>query len=93
MPVDLPDSSVHKICMRCRRWFEPNDGTMVLPEATGPISGLRRAAATIADDESALRFICWQCLRRRRRSKAIIWIAFAIVVGIALLAAWLRGQL
>jgi hypothetical protein len=66
---------------------------MVLPEATGPVSRLNLAAASIAGDESALRFICYRCLRIRRRTKTIIWLTFAIVLGIALLVAWLRGQL
>jgi hypothetical protein len=92
MPVTLPDSPVHKICMRCHRWFEPDDGTMVLPEAAGPISQLRRTATIIADDESALRFVCWRCLRGRRKTQAIIWIGFAVVVAIALLVGWLRGE-
>ena len=93
MPVDLPDSSVHKICTRCHRWFDPDEGLMVLPEATGPVSRLRLAAASIAADERALRFICRRCLRARRATKAIIWLTFAIVLGVALLVAWLRGQL
>ena len=93
MPVDFPDSSVHKICMKCHRWFDPADGTMVLPEATGPFGKLRSIAASIAGDDSALRFICWRCHRRRQWTKAILWTSFAVVLGIALQVAWLRGEL
>jgi hypothetical protein len=65
---------------------------MVVLEPTGPITRLRRAAATFAGEERAF-FICRGCLRKRQRTKAIIWLVFAIVVGIALVVAWLQGQL
>jgi hypothetical protein len=87
MPIDQPDASVHKICRRCRRWFDPSEGEMVLPEATGPISAIHSAAASIASDEPALRFICHACLRTRRRTKAIVWGAFAMAIGITFLVA------
>ena len=93
MAIRFPDASIHKFCMRCHRWFEPEEGCMILPEATGPISGLRRAAASIAGDDSAYRFICRRCLRRRWQFKIILWFASAVVIGLALLSAWIRGQL
>lgn len=93
MPVGLPDPSVHNICIKCRRWFKPDDGAMVVPEATGPIGKLRSSVAAITGDESAYRFICYSCAWRMRRNKIILWSCFAIVVAIALLVAWLRGEL
>jgi hypothetical protein len=33
MPDKIPDPSVLKICMRCRQWFEPGEGKMILREA------------------------------------------------------------
>ena len=83
MPVDHPDPAVHKLCRRCRRWFDPVDGEMLLPEATGPLNSLRLAAASIAGDDSARRFVCHRCVRIRRRTKTVIWMALAIAIGIA----------
>jgi hypothetical protein len=93
MSTNHPDPSVHKLCMRCRRWFDADDGEMIIPEPTGPISKLRLAAATIAGDDSACRFMCHRCLRTRRRTKAVIWLAIAVAIGAAFLVAWLRGEL
>ena len=92
MPVKIPDPSVHKICMRCRQWFEPDEGKMILREAGGPISGMTMAAASIAGIESQKRFICWKCHRARRLTKTVLWIAFFVAIGIALLVAWLQGR-
>jgi hypothetical protein len=93
MPVDIPDSTIHKICLKCHRWFEPEEGVLMEPESFSPLGRLRSVAKSIAGDEPDLRFICSRCLRRKQWTKAIIWISFAVVVGVAFLAAWLRGEL
>jgi hypothetical protein len=81
MPVEgLPDAARHKLCLRCRKWHEPDEGIMVYPEATGPLSGMRRAAAVLAGDESAMRFMCHHCLRVRKYTKAAIFGAFGLIV-------------
>lgn len=77
----IPDPQNHKICLRCRKWYQPEDGTMVYPEASGPISNLRIAAAKLADDDSKMRFICHRCIKVRKYTKvAIIGIFVFLVV-------------
>ena len=73
MPVFLPDPDLHKLCRRCRKWFEPDEGVLSLPEATGPISRLRQTAAIISGDERALRFICHRCAAVRRRTQIVLF--------------------
>ena len=81
MPIaGFPDKDRHRLCIRCRKWHEPNEGEMVYPEATGPFSGIKRNAAILAEDESALRFMCYRCMRVRRHTKAIIFGSFAFVI-------------
>ena len=90
MPVEgFPDNKHHRICLRCRRWFEPHEGTMVFPEVAGPLSAMRAAVARLTDDESAMRFMCHRCQRIRRRTKATIFIAFAVLFGSVLIWHWL----
>ena len=93
MPVEIPDPSVHKVCIRCHRCFRPDEGQLRIPEATGPLSGMRLTAASLAGDETSLRFICHGCIRARRITKAAIWSSLFILIGGALFVAWLRGEL
>lgn len=58
---------------------------MVYPEAAGPFSGLRRTAAILANDESAMRFMCYRCIRVRRYTKVIIFGLFGLIVFVILL--------
>ena len=81
MPIEgFPDPQRHKLCIRCHRWHDPDDGVMLYPEAAGPLQGLRTAAAEAAGDESAMRFMCYRCIRIRRYTKAAVFGAFALVV-------------
>lgn len=51
---------------------------MRLPEAVGPIGGMRNLAAELAGDSSALRFMCRRCVRVRRTTKLIL---YSLLVG------------
>ncbi|MCY2929526.1 MAG: hypothetical protein NTV86_08535 [Planctomycetota bacterium] len=90
MPVvGFPDRDRHKLCHRCHKWHEEHEGTMVYPEARGPISGLFRAAAVIAGCEDKMRFICHRCRRVRRNIKLAIAIAILATGAAIVLAKWL----
>jgi len=78
-PVDIPDSARHKLCAKCRRWFE----RMRLFE------GMFRLAKTLAGLEPKRVFICHGCLRRRRIISAAIWLAFVAAVAFALIHGYL----
>jgi len=86
MPVEgIPDREHHRFCFYCHKWHYPEEGTLVVPEATGPLSAMRSLGAAITRNESALRFVCFRCQRRRRLIKRIIFVAFALIVGTVLL--------
>ena len=71
--------------MRCRKWHEPSEGRLLYPEAAGPISGMRRAAAVLAGDDSAMRFMCFRCIKVRRYTKAILFGSLVFLVLLVLL--------
>lgn len=72
MPVEgIPDPQVDRLCRRCGKWFEPQEGSLVAPEVTGPLGAMRAARATV--DGSLLRFQCRRCTRIRRTTQAVLW--------------------
>ena len=86
MPIDgFPDTERHKLCIRCKQWHEPDEGKLAYPAAAGPISQMRHTTSALAGDESAMRFICFKCVRARRRTKAILFGALALILIIVLL--------
>ena len=92
MPVEgFPDASKHKICIRCRRWFEPEEGEMAYPEAgTGfsafvgvfPPRYVRILIAKATGSESKLKFVCRNCLKRARRLRAGCTVAFCVTMAV-----------
>jgi len=88
-PVDIPDSARHKLCAKCRRWFERGDGEEVPVERMRLFEGMFRLAKTLAGLEPKRVFICHGCLRRRRIISAAIWLAFVAAVAFALIHGYL----
>ena len=87
MPVvGFPDPDVHLLCRRCRKWHEPQEGSMRLPDATGPLCMLRNAAAKISGDTSGRTFICFRCQRIRRLTNLCLWGLLAALAGGVILA-------
>jgi predicted nucleic acid-binding Zn ribbon protein len=85
MPIEgMPDPDWHRICRRCGKWFEPDEGTMVLPEG-------RFANTYLTSTGSVLRFQCHGCTRSRRRNRLILWLTLAALVALASLLSWLFG--
>jgi hypothetical protein len=82
----MPDASRHKICRRCQKWFEPDEGVLDYLESSGPFSAMRAASARIAGNESAKRFTCHRCLKIRRITKYVVFGAFvALVITVLIL--------
>jgi hypothetical protein len=79
----MPDAERHRICRRCGRWFEPTEGRLMAPEATGPLGALRAARASF--DDSLRRFQCNRCTRIRRTTQLVIWGTFLVLVAVILL--------
>ena len=91
MPVEgFPDASRHKLCLRCQKWHEPEEGVMVEREITGPFKAMRRTAATVAGLDPKWSFMCHRCLRIRRYTKAATFGTFAFLVVVALILGWLK---
>ena len=67
----MPDPQIHRICRRCGKWFEPEEGTLMAPEATGPMGAMRAARASF--DPSLLRFQCNRCTWIRRTRERLLW--------------------
>jgi hypothetical protein len=67
----MPDPQSHRICRRCGKWFEPGEGSLMAPEATGPMGAMRAARASF--DGSLLRFQCDRCTRIRRTTERALW--------------------
>jgi hypothetical protein len=45
---------------------------------------MRRAAAVLADDDSAMRFICFRCMRVRRYTKVVLFGSLVVIVLLVL---------
>ena len=86
MPVaGMPDTARHRICRRCQRWFEPEEGSIMPPELTGPVGASQRLRASLGDT-TVLRFQCARCTRIRRRTEITLWSILAILVLAILLS-------
>lgn len=85
MPIEgFPDTSVHRCCVRCRRWFFPNEGTdFVLPRTRLAPTEFARVVSGVND---RVHFLCDGCARRRRHIRLILFgILIATVVVIYVL--------
>jgi hypothetical protein len=78
----IPDPSHHKICRRCRSWFEP-EGSLVGPQFYGPFAMLRHLRIIVRGDKE-LRFQCRRCTRVRRITQIVIWSLLLAAVGVVL---------
>jgi hypothetical protein len=84
MPVEgMPDPTVHRICRRCGKWFDPAEGRLMAPEATGPMGMMHAARASF--DGSMLRFQCDRCTRIRRNTERALWATLLALMGLVLL--------
>ena len=85
MPIEgMPDTKQHRICRRCQRWFEPDEGTLMTPELTGPVGASQSLRASLGDT-SVLKFQCARCTRIRRVTQIALWSALAIIAAVVLL--------
>ena len=88
MPITgLPNPHLHRLCRKCRRWHDQDEGSMCAPTIAGPLSFLRNLRATAMDDETVQYFICFPCQKPKGMSplvKIILAVAVAgLVAGLA----------
>jgi hypothetical protein len=82
MPVKgFPDAKRHKLCSRCQKWHEPDEGTMFFRRQPGLFGGVRTTAARLAGDDSAKRFICHRCQRIRLLIGLLVFVLFFFVAA------------
>jgi hypothetical protein len=85
MPIaGMPDTTRHRICRRCQRWFEPHEGKLMTPELTGPVGASQSLRASLGDT-SVLRFQCARCTKIRRVTQITLWSILAVIVAVILL--------
>ena len=96
MPIEgLADPKLHRLCVRCRKWFNPDEGVLDFPSATGPIGFIMGMSARVADDESKMKFYCLAChaTRKKRKSSALTTILSLTAAAGAIGGLWYSGQL
>jgi hypothetical protein len=80
-----PERARHGYCFYCHEWHDLTDGTRVIPQATGPLSGMRATGAFLTGDASTFKFVCHRCARRRRLTGRVIFGTLLAAIGLALL--------
>lgn len=81
MPIEgIPNSSKHRFCRRCHKWFVPEEGATFLPEATGPRGSLQALRISAIGKASDFQFQCTRCTRVRRITQVIIWLLFLTLI-------------
>jgi hypothetical protein len=80
VPIDgLPDPAKHRVCMRCTKWFEPDEGSAAVRESFGMSGSIADGIRNSAGD-SDLRFICNRCASVRRRRKLALYVVLALAL-------------
>jgi hypothetical protein len=86
MPIKgLVDPAYHRICRRCRKWFEPEEGVVVAREVNGPFGAMRSLRAGLTGSDSEAQFQCHRCTKVRRIIKVTIWSMFFGFVALCLI--------
>jgi hypothetical protein len=96
MPVEgFADPKLHRLCIKCRKWFHPEEGIMDFQAATGPIGLILGVSARMAEHEGKLKFYCQACHAAARKRARAAWYAILSVVAAASVVAamYLMGLL
>jgi hypothetical protein len=89
-PRDIPDTNIHRLCIRCRRWHWPEEGRdYVVPRIRPFAVDLGRAIAGIEDP---VRFMCKACDHKRWWMRAWFLIVATGVGTAAIVLQWAAGR-
>jgi hypothetical protein len=85
LPVTgYPDSSVHKLCIRCRKWHTPEEGVMIAARGSGfgadPITAVVSGLSHLLVPCTRERFICHRCRRIRATVSIVIGATFTLLI-------------
>ena len=88
MPVEgFPDPTRHRLCLRCRKWYGPEEGATVQPEPASvaePTLGMFTALRSLCGVPPKPHFMCRRCLKVRRCVSAAIFATFGVLVALVL---------
>jgi|GEM_PF-3507915 len=98
MPITgLPNPQIHRLCKRCRQWFDHHEGSLCWPPRTGLLSLVHGTLSESLDQEKEMKYYCEACQALntketvRFRKQTIQGILVALVVGAVLILGWLIG--
>lgn len=83
--VEIPDPMIHKVCMKCRKWYEPTGGQSSMKSVTGLASSIARTVEAATGDPSDFKFICFSCSAKIKARKRIIWGALIAALGLVVI--------
>lgn len=86
MPIEgFPDSSRHRLCIRCRKWHETHEGKTVAPSRIGGMLGAVSSTAILSaglnPEAGRSRFLCNACRRRKTQLRIAFILLAAIVIA------------
>lgn len=91
MTIDgLPDPAKHRVCMRCSKWFEPDEGSLAVKQGFG-LSGAIADGIRNSAGDADVRFICDRCASVRGGRKYVLYGVLVLALAWAAIkeAGWL----
>ena len=98
MPISgLPNPQIHRLCKRCRQWFDAHEGFQCWPPKTGLLSWVHVTLSENTEQASEQKFFCNACQEKNGKDAArfikgfktiaLTMVAIAAMAG----AAWAFG--
>jgi hypothetical protein len=92
MPVEgLPNPHIHRLCKRCGRWFQLDEGSLAFPATRGPLKWIRVVAARFTEQDHLKKFFCFPCQELQARAAQRWWLSILIVI-LMFVAAFIAAQ-
>lgn len=76
--VEIPDARIHEHCIKCQQWFEPHDGEAISLRGGGPFDQLRKVGDQFLGKDRSLRFMCHDCIERRKQQRKLLTVCVAL---------------
>lgn len=93
----LPNPQIHRMCKRCRTWFNAHEGDHCWPPKIGLLTWVHVTVAESVDQDKELKFYCKACQQlnnedetrfAKNLKKTVITIVVVALLG---LIAWALG--
>ncbi len=76
----LPDPARHRPCMRCREWFEPDEGSAATKQSFGVAGSIADSVRAAAGD-ARVGFLCHRCQAVRRVGRVVLYAALGLALA------------